>query len=183
MRCSLYGRLAVIGLGLVATTTGYAADPSVDDLIKALTPTPGLTRGSKPVVPAAGQAAPKAIASAAPAASASLTLTFETGSAVLTQAATKSLDKLGAALTSTQLSTYKFLIEGHTDTVGAADTNLQLSQHRAESVAAYVEQKFNIPASRIQTVGRGQQDLAVPTGPGVPEQRNRRVEIINLGPA
>lgn len=176
---------ALAGLGLMMATAGYAANPSVDDLIKALSPSTGTTRGSRPVVSGPGQAAPKAAetSATAPAPSASMTLTFESGSAALTDGAMKSLDALGTALSSSQLSTFKFLIEGHTDTVGTPESNLSLSQRRAEAVAAYLEHKFNITTARIQTVGRGQDDLAVPTGPGVPDARNRRVQVINLGPA
>ncbi len=183
MQGRLYRTLALAGLGLMAATAVYAADPTVDDLIKALSPSTGVTRGSRPVVSGPGQAAPKAAETTAPEPSASMTLTFESGSAALTNGAMKSLDALGAALTSAQLSTFKFLIEGHTDTVGTPESNLALSQRRAEAVAAYLEHKFNITTARIQTVGRGQDDLAVPTGPGVSEARNRRVQVINLGPA
>jgi outer membrane protein OmpA-like peptidoglycan-associated protein len=175
--------LALAGLGLMAATASYAADPTVNDLIKALSPSNGVTRGSKPVVSGPGQAASKVTEVSAPAPSASITLTFESGSAALTDGAMKRLDALGTALSSSQLSTFKFLIEGHTDTVGTPDTNMSLSQRRAEAVAAYLEQKFSITSARIQTVGRGQDDLAVQTGPGVPEVRNRRVQVVNLGPA
>jgi outer membrane protein OmpA-like peptidoglycan-associated protein len=174
---------AVAGVGIVAAATAYAADPSVDDLIKALSPKPGVTRGSKPVLPGAAPTAPAAAPQAqASAPAASMTLTFTSGSAELTDAGKRKLDTLGAAISSAQLATFKFLIEGHTDTVGTPESNKTLSQKRADAVAMYLEQKFNIAAARIQTIGRGQDDLAVPTGPGVAELRNRRVQVINLGP-
>lgn len=187
MRGKLYKTIAMAGFGLVMASAAYAADPSVDQLIKALSPTPGVTRGSKPVVAAPGQPAPRqpmaAESSTAPAPSASMTLTFQSGSATLTPGAMRSLDRLGTALSSAQLSSYKFLIEGHTDTVGTADSNMTLSQNRAAAVATYLEQKFNIAAARIQTVGKGEEDLAVKTGPNVSDARNRRVQVINQGPA
>jgi OmpA-OmpF porin, OOP family len=184
----LYATMVMAGVGLAMASTAFAADPSVDQLIKALSPTPGVTRGSKPVVAAPGQPAPKAAetpstTSTAAAPSTSITLTFQSGSSTLTPGAMKSLDKLGAALSSAQLSNYKFLIEGHTDTVGTPDSNMTLSQSRAAAVATYLEQKFSIATARIQTVGKGQEDLAVQTGPNVSETRNRRVQVINLGPA
>jgi OmpA-OmpF porin, OOP family len=189
-----YVIIAMTGLGLAMASAASAADPSVDQLIKSLSPTPGVTRGSRPVVGAPGQPvapgqpAPRAMetthtTSTAAAPSASMTLTFVSGSATLTPGAMQSLDKLGAALSSAQLSTYKFLIEGHTDTVGTPDSNMTLSQNRAAAVATYLEQKFNIASARIQTVGKGEEDLAVKTGPNVSDARNRRVQVINLGPA
>lgn len=184
----LYATMVMAGLGLAVASAAYAADPSVDQLIKSLSPTPGVTRGSRPVVAAPGQPAPKAMettptTSTASAPSASMTLTFQSGSATLTPGAMRSLDKLGAALSSAQLSSYKFLIEGHTDTVGTPDSNMTLSQNRAAAAATYLEQKFNIASARIQTVGKGEEDLAVKTGPNVSDARNRRVQVINLGPA
>lgn len=68
-------------------------------------------------------------------------------------------------------------VTGYTDTSGSAEYNLVLSQQRAETVAdALVEQ--GVPATDIVTIGRGEEDLLVPTADGVVEPRNRRVEIV-----
>jgi outer membrane protein OmpA-like peptidoglycan-associated protein len=56
-----------------------------------------------------------------------------------------------------------------------------LSQRRADAVAAYLEQAFNIPSSRLEAVGMGEQGLLVVTPPQTAELRNRRVAVINLG--
>ena len=68
-------------------------------------------------------------------------------------------------------------VTGHTDTSGSADYNLQLSQRRAQMVADELEQ-HNVPAGEIVVVGRGEQDLRIPTADGVVEEGNRRVEIV-----
>ena len=60
-------------------------------------------------------------------------ITFATGSAELTPDAIRILDNLGKALVSTDLATFKFRIEGHTDTVGTPDYNLELSERRANA--------------------------------------------------
>jgi hypothetical protein len=68
-------------------------------------------------------------------------------------------------------------VTGYTDTSGPAEYNLVLSQQRAETVAdALVEE--GVPATDIVTIGRGEEDLLVPTADGVREPRNRRVEIV-----
>jgi hypothetical protein len=67
-------------------------------------------------------------------------------------------------------------VVGHTDTVGSEAYNLDLSQRRAEAVQQELV-ALGVPAERIVTSGRGMSDLAVPTGPGVREASNRRVEI------
>ena len=70
---------------------------------------------------------------------------------------------------------------GHTDTVGTASYNLQLSRRRAAAVKAELIHD-GIPAGEIATNGVGENDLAVQTGPGVNEPRNRRVEITVQAP-
>ena len=73
--------------------------------------------------------------------------------------------------------TARITATGHTDTSGSAEYNLGLSQRRAEAVAAELVRQ-GVPATDIVTVGRGEEDLLVPTADGVREPRNRRVEIV-----
>jgi outer membrane protein OmpA-like peptidoglycan-associated protein len=68
-------------------------------------------------------------------------------------------------------------VTGYTDTSGPAEYNLVLSQQRAETVADALVQE-GVPATDIVTIGRGEEDLLVPTADGVREPRNRRVEIV-----
>ena len=76
-----------------------------------------------------------------------------------------------------QGGTPQITVTGHTDTSGSAAYNLELSKRRAESVAQALESE-GVPATSIATVGRGEEDLLVPTANGVREPRNRRVEIV-----
>ena len=68
-------------------------------------------------------------------------------------------------------------VTGHTDTVGSDAYNMRLSRRRAESVAAQLE-KQGIASSEIEIVAKGKRDLLVPTGDGVREPQNRRVQIV-----
>jgi outer membrane protein OmpA-like peptidoglycan-associated protein len=111
----------------------------------------------------------------------SITVTFATGSARLTPAAEAALAPLGRALNSPDLAPYRFRIEGHTDTVGSAAVNQELSERRARAVRDYLIQRFNVDPARLEAVGLGQSQLLVPTGDNVPEARNRRVQVLNLG--
>ena len=69
------------------------------------------------------------------------------------------------------------VVIGHTDTVGNDASNDALSRQRAEVVRnAFVAR--GLPADKVVVIGRGKRELAVPTGDGVSEPRNRRVEIL-----
>jgi outer membrane protein OmpA-like peptidoglycan-associated protein len=188
--------LVVAGLPALAQSS-----PSADQIIKSLRPTGNLvsggTRGIRvggappapsPAVPVAtGQphAATSHAAAAAPAQpaapSANLTVNFASGSADLTPQAVQALNELGRALSSSDLAGYKFRIEGHTDTVGTPESNRALSERRAQAVVSYITSHFGVDASRLQAIGMGEEDLAVPTPAQTPEPRNRRVLVVNLG--
>ena len=71
----------------------------------------------------------------------------------------------------------RIVVTGHTDILGSAAYNLQLSRRRAEEVANELIRAW-VPATDITAVGRGENDLLLPTPDGVPEPRNRRVEIV-----
>lgn len=69
-------------------------------------------------------------------------------------------------------------VAGHADRAGPPDYNLNLSERRAQNVAAELI-KGGVPARVIQTEGYGEEQPAVETGDGVPLQANRRA-IIDL---
>jgi outer membrane protein OmpA-like peptidoglycan-associated protein len=143
------------------------SNPSVDEILKSLTPTPGgaATRGIRVGRP------PEV----------SLSVLFATGSAELTPEAIQTLNDLGRALTDPSLAAYRFRIEGHTDTVGSREFNKALSDRRAATVAEYLAGKFRMDRSRLQPVGMGEDGLLVPTPDQTPEPRNRRVLVVNTG--
>jgi OmpA-OmpF porin, OOP family len=135
----------------------------------------------RPAAPAQTRTASVTPTAATEAPSVSLSVEFASGSADLTPQARQTLDQLGKALSSSDLAQFHFRIEGHTDTVGAADYNKALSQQRAAAVAAYLESKFGVNEGRLQAVGMGEQGLLVPTPPNTPNDKNRRVNVVNLG--
>ena len=71
-------------------------------------------------------------------------------------------------------------VRGHTDTVGNAEANLQLSLRRSASVKDAL-QRNGVPAAAIRSGGLGEQDLPVPTADQVPERLNRSVHITVTG--
>jgi outer membrane protein OmpA-like peptidoglycan-associated protein len=160
------------------------SNPSADELIRSLTPTSpgGLSRGIHIVHPQAQGGGTGGVAPPADALpSANLYVLFATGSAELTPAAARTLDTLGTALIDPRLAGGRFRIEGHTDTVGSAESNQALSEARARAVVAYLASTYHVDPGKLEAVGLGQNGLRVPTGPNVPETLNRRVVVINLG--
>ena len=69
----------------------------------------------------------------------------------------------------------KVLIEGHTDAVGSASSNLVLSEERAASLKRTLVREFGIPRRALETVGYGEEFLLVPTQNE--NWRNRRVTL------
>ncbi len=68
-------------------------------------------------------------------------------------------------------------ITGHTDTTGTPEDNYQLGLRRAKSVADTL-QADGLDPSQLFIESHGEADLLVRTPRGVPEERNRRVEVI-----
>ena len=66
---------------------------------------------------------------------------------------------------------------GHTDTSGPEAYNMALSLRRANAVKDALV-RDGVPAQAITVIGRGETQLLVPTGDGVREPQNRRVEIV-----
>ncbi|NKJ37898.1 OmpA family protein [Rhizobium sp. SG570] len=110
------------------------------------------------------------------------TITFATGSADIPMSQASSLRGVADGISQIvkRDPTETFLIEGHTDAVGSAESNLILSDRRAESVANVLSDVYGIPAENLVTQGYGEQYLKVNTlGPS---QENRRVTIRRITP-
>jgi outer membrane protein OmpA-like peptidoglycan-associated protein len=103
-------------------------------------------------------------------------LLFEYGSDQLAEAARLSLMKLGFLIQKNPDSL--FIIEGHTDSFGGEEYNLELSIRRANAVVSWLRDSLGLGSDRIQAVGIGKAKPIVPVTGTVEEQGlNRRVEI------
>lgn len=115
---------------------------------------------------------------APPRASASLLVTFDTNSTELTLPARRQLDIVASALRNDRLVEYRFTVEGHADPRGTAESNMKLSQERAESVKRYLVTQ-GIAEDRLVAEGRGDREPMLPAEPAAPE--NRRVTFVTQG--
>lgn len=107
-----------------------------------------------------------------------LEIYFTPASSRITKQAEPDLNVIGKVLSHEKFKGAKFRIAGHTDGVGGASYNLDLSRRRAQAVRAYLIQRFRIPAAQIEAVGFGLTQLKEPEDIASP--RNRRVQIVNL---
>ncbi len=73
----------------------------------------------------------------------------------------------------------RFIIEGHTDTIGGEDANYQLSLRRAGAVRDWLVNVLKIDGNNMQAVGYGKsRPLVNPNGTPDEQALNRRVEIM-----
>ena len=120
----------------------------------------------------------RTIAATAPRAAvgrADLRVTFVTGSAELTDVGRREAEKFMTALAAPSLAGKKFRIEGHTDSVGSRDFNVDLSKRRAQAVVEYLAAR-GADRSRLSVVGYGfDKPMA---GLDASAGANRRVEVV-----
>ena len=69
-------------------------------------------------------------------------------------------------------------VEGHTDSHGGDQMNLQLSQQRAEAVRAYLLANMSIDESRIKAIGFGEVKPIANNETAEGRERNRRIDIV-----
>jgi OOP family OmpA-OmpF porin len=111
----------------------------------------------------------------APAAARSFLVFFDWDKATLTDRARQIVAE--AASTSAKVDHTRIEVNGYTDTSGTPAYNQGLSIRRAQTIAAELV-KDGVPQTAISIQGFGETHLLVPTGAGVREPQNRRVEII-----
>lgn len=116
----------------------------------------------------------RAVIDALPVKARSYTLNFEFGKTQLTSESRNLLDRI--LLEMRELPAPEMILVGHTDDVGSDAANDRLSLERANQVLALIKAR-GIVLNDVTVVGRGKRDPLHSGKSGVPEPRNRRVEI------
>ena len=106
---------------------------------------------------------------------ATLRVTFVTASAELTESGRREADKFLAALTAPSLAGKRFRIEGHTDSLGSRESNVELSKRRGLAVVEYLAANGADP-ELFSVIGYGPDKPLAGLGAGA--SANRRVEIV-----
>ena len=105
---------------------------------------------------------------------------FRSGSSVIKASEARKLADFGRLIQQMldQNPRNVFLIEGHTDAVGSAASNLTLSDRRAESVALALTEYFRIPPENMVVQGYGEAELRIATEAAEPRNRRAAVRLI-----
>ncbi|NTU43302.1 MAG: OmpA family protein, partial [Nitrospirales bacterium] len=106
----------------------------------------------------------------------SLQMEFDSGKADIKAQYHDEIAKLGEYMKKYPMTTAT--IEGHTDNVGGYDTNMRLSQQRAESVVDYLVKNFGIDRSRLRAKGYGSTRRIAYNNTPEGRQKNRRINAI-----
>lgn len=95
---------------------------------------------------------------------------FNVGSATISPASESTLNLIAKSLS---LNERCIIVEGHTDSSGNYDRNLQLSRERAESVINFLTSRSGIDRRRLVPIGKGSSDTL--RNLDARDPRNRRV--------
>jgi OmpA-OmpF porin, OOP family len=142
------------------------------------TAAPDATTSAPSPAPATGMAAAtKPMTMPAHNGSANLRLDFASGSSDLNDGDRTRLAALASALSTPRLVGRRVRIEGHTDSKGSAQKNLDLSRRRAQSAADYLV-STGVDRARLDVVGYGSKQPL--PGHSADDGANRRVMAVML---
>lgn len=100
---------------------------------------------------------------------------FNFDSDVLSDKSKVSLDTLGEMLNLDEMVDKNLTVEGHTDSIGSEEYNMELSVRRANSVKDYLVETHDINPDRLEANGAGESKLIDPLNPKA--ALNRRVQF------
>jgi outer membrane protein OmpA-like peptidoglycan-associated protein len=103
-------------------------------------------------------------------------ISFEFGSAQLTPEARETLSKVAGVLQVT--AGYQISVEGHTDSIGSRDVNLEISEKRAENVRGYLVERGLTEERIVSVEGLGPDRPVADNETAEGRRQNRRVEIV-----
>jgi outer membrane protein OmpA-like peptidoglycan-associated protein len=102
-------------------------------------------------------------------------LNFAFASTTPTEESMGTLDEVAAALEEHPSATIR--VESHTDSIGTPESNLNLSQARADSIRSALVDR-GVDGSRIETAGMGQEMPIASNDTAEGRAKNRRSEIV-----
>ena len=105
-----------------------------------------------------------------------VTINFRTGEFQLDENAKYIIDREFVPIAQA-FSNARVRIEGNTDNVGSASSNIALSRKRAESVRDYLVQEYSFPRNRFIVVGNGPNEPIASNNDPAGRAKNRRTDF------
>jgi outer membrane protein OmpA-like peptidoglycan-associated protein len=93
--------------------------------------------------------------------------------------ASEALSELAAALTAENAGVF-LEIQGHTDSTGSSEYNLQLGERRAMAVRSFLNGSYDIPLHRMAVISYGEERPIADNSTAAGRAQNRRVTIVVL---
>jgi len=104
---------------------------------------------------------------------------FEFNSDKISRDSARQLEAIAQALKSQKLYQVKIQIEGHTDSIGRPEYNMELSRRRALSVKHYLASRHKVDPAYLEAKWYGEQDPVESNETEAGRRSNRRVELVN----
>jgi len=106
---------------------------------------------------------------------------FDVDTPIVRPASYETLGRLADAMVHSSLLPYSFLIVGHVNANGKRESNVVLSQRRADAIRDILVNTFKISAKRLQSIGLGEEQLLDPAHPTAAV--NDQVQIMTVAKA
>jgi outer membrane protein OmpA-like peptidoglycan-associated protein len=172
---SVYRRPPAAAKAATATAARRPSSPAVASIVSRRPIAASPAGGPRQVARNVGRGSSYVTRRGISAGRADLMLTFELASANLTAEAMREAEVFARSVQLPVLAAKRFVIEGHTDSIGGQAYNQDLSRRRAEAVAGYLS-RFGVGRERLQVKGYGF-DRPLP-GRSRRSPANRRVEAV-----
>jgi len=103
---------------------------------------------------------------------------FDTDTPIVRPQSYETIGRIADALVQVKLLPYSFLIVGHIEANGKRESNVILSQRRADAIRDILVNTFKISAKRIQAIGLGEEQLLDPPHPTA--SANQQMQILTV---
>ena len=101
---------------------------------------------------------------------------FTFGKTALPDEARQKIDEMVSQMKQDPKNIY-LEIEGHTDNIGAKETNERIGLARAEAVKRYIYEQYQVPLHKMSVISYGKEKPIAPNGTKAGRAQNRRVVI------
>ena len=103
---------------------------------------------------------------------------FDVDTPIVRPESYQTVGRIADAMVYSELLPYSFLIVGHVEANGKRESNVILSQRRADAIRDILANTFKISAKRLQSIGLGEEQLLDPAKPT--SAVNQQIQIITV---